>query len=48
MTTPTHSHKHWTDKGGHVNLRPLIPYMATLALNSGLWVRRFLIGGSPI
>jgi len=19
MTTTTHSHKHWTDKGGHVN-----------------------------
>jgi hypothetical protein len=20
MTTPTHSHKHWTDEGGHVKL----------------------------
>ena len=20
MTTPTHSHKDWTDKGGHINL----------------------------
>jgi hypothetical protein len=28
-------------------LRPLIASMATLALNSGLWVRRLLIGGSP-
>ena len=27
-------------------LRPLIASMATLALNSGLWVRRLLIGGS--
>jgi hypothetical protein len=29
-------------------LRPLIASMATLALNSGLWVRRLLIGGSPV
>ena len=28
-------------------LRPLIASMATLAWNSGLWVRRLLIGGSP-
>jgi len=28
-------------------LRPLIASMATLALNSGLWVRRLLISGSP-
>jgi hypothetical protein len=28
-------------------LRPLIASMATLALNSGLWVRHLLIGGSP-
>jgi hypothetical protein len=28
-------------------LRPLIASMATLALNSGLWVRRLLIDGSP-
>ena len=28
-------------------MRPLIASMATLALNSGLWVRRLLIGGSP-
>jgi hypothetical protein len=26
---------------------PLIASMATLALNSGLWVRRLLIGGAP-
>ena len=29
-------------------LRPLIASMATLALNSGLWVRRLLIGWSPV
>ena len=23
MTRPTHSHKPWTDKGGHVTLSPL-------------------------
>jgi hypothetical protein len=28
-------------------LQPLIPSMATLALNSELWTRRLLIGGSP-
>lgn len=28
-------------------LRPLIASMATLALNSGLWLRRLLISGSP-
>ena len=30
-----------------IDLRPLIASMATLALNSGLCVRRLLIGGSP-
>jgi len=24
MTTPTHSHKAWTDKGGHVSWVPLL------------------------
>ena len=28
-------------------LRPLIASMATLSLNSGLWLRRLLFGGSP-
>jgi hypothetical protein len=28
-------------------LRPLIASMATLALNSGLWVRRLLMVGAP-
>ena len=25
MTTPTNSHKAWTDKGGHVNIKYLNP-----------------------
>ncbi len=29
-------------------MRPLIASTATLALNSGLWVRRLLTGGSPV
>ncbi len=29
-------------------LRPLIASLATLALNSGLWVRRLLMGGIPL
>ena len=37
----------WSAAISWIDLRPLIASMATLALNSGLWVRRLLIGGSP-
>ena len=37
----------WSAAISWIVLRPLIASMATLALNSGLWVRRLLIGGSP-
>jgi hypothetical protein len=45
----------WSAAISWIVLRPLIASMATLALNSGLWVRRFLnscgegcaYGGSP-
>jgi len=33
MTTPTHSHKAWTDKGGHVTLE-LPPIRQAIASNS--------------
>ena len=36
----------WSAAISWIVLRPLIASMATLALNSGLWVRRLLIGGS--
>ena len=38
----------WSAAISWIVLRPLIASMATLALNSGLWVRRLLIGGSPL
>ena len=38
----------WSAAISCIVLRPLITSMATLALNSGLWVRRSLIGGSHI
>jgi len=37
----------WSAAISWIVMRPLIASMATLALNSGLWVRRLLIGGSP-
>jgi hypothetical protein len=37
MTTTTHSHKHWTDKGGHVNV---CGEMVSLALWEGKLPKR--------
>jgi hypothetical protein len=37
----------WSAAISWIILRPLIAPMATLALNSGLWVRRVLMGGNP-
>jgi hypothetical protein len=37
----------WSAEISRSVLRPLNASMATLALNSGLWVRLLLIGGSP-
>jgi hypothetical protein len=37
----------WSAAISWIVLRPLIASMATLALNSGLWVRRLLIGWEP-
>jgi len=37
----------WSAAISWIVLRPLIASMATLALNSGLWVRRLLIVGAP-
>lgn len=34
MTTTTHSHKHWTDKGGHViGIQPVLSGIRSWASN---------------
>ncbi len=38
----------WSAAISWIVLRPLIASMVSLALNSGLWVRRLLIGRSPL